>query len=156
MFWNDMKILAIIAVVMGLIFWAVACKPQEAHAAELTPANIIMLMNRDRAAAHLPALKESKVLDRSAALKANDEVKHEYFAHTSPAGLGLVHWLKVARYKYQVAGENLAIGFDQADDAETAFMASPTHRANILNRNYRDVGISVIGEYVVIHFGMKL
>ncbi|MDE2589434.1 MAG: hypothetical protein KGL95_07190 [Patescibacteria group bacterium] len=48
-----------------------------------------------------------------------------------------------AGYDYTYAGENLARGFTSAQDAINAWMASPTHRANVLSRNYQDVGFAV-------------
>jgi uncharacterized protein YkwD len=130
--------------------------PMGAGAKEITSANVLALMNKDRAANHVRPLKEMMELDRSASAKDADMVTNRYFAHTSPAGKSLVWFINSAKYRYRTAGENLATGFQNAEDEEKAFMSSPTHRANILDPEYHDVGISVGGGYVVIHFGRHL
>jgi hypothetical protein len=52
--------------------------------------------------------------------------------------------MKEAGYEYQVAGENLARDFGTTPDMMEAWMASPTHRANIVNPKYTEIGIAVI------------
>ena len=91
----------------------------------------------------LGELKESSVLDIAAAQKLNDMKQGQYFAHTSPAGVSPWHWIEVNKYKYTYAGENLAIGFFSAKDTVDAWINSPTHRANLANSNYKEIGIAV-------------
>jgi hypothetical protein len=47
-------------------------------------------------------------------------------------------------YNYTYAGENLAMNFSEAEDALSAWLASPTHRDNILSQNYEDIGVAVV------------
>lgn len=111
----------------------------------------------------LPPLSENPVLDRAAALKAADMMQKNYFAHTSPDGTDPWHWFKVSGYNYRFAGENLAIGYVDSQEVNQAWLDSPTHRANILNRNYKEIGIAVLqGSFqgakttvVVQEFGTK-
>ena len=49
----------------------------------------------------------------------------------------------VESYDYSYAGENLAMDFHSAEKMEDAWMKSPTHRANILNEKYKDIGVAV-------------
>ena len=51
--------------------------------------------------------------------------------------------LKKAQYQYSIAGENLAIGFTNPRDAVQAWLNSPSHKANILHSQYRDIGVAV-------------
>ena len=80
----------------------------------------------------------------AAEAKAEDMLKNDYFAHTSPEGRTPWHWLKKAGYSYKYAGENLATNYTDAKDQEKAWMKSKTHRENILNKNYREAGIAIV------------
>ncbi len=51
--------------------------------------------------------------------------------------------LRPPGYNYLMAGENLAVNFIQAEDVETAWMNSPGHKANILNKNFANIGIGI-------------
>jgi len=126
-----------------------------------TPTDIIRLVNSDRAESGLGTLRENDLLDQAAAAKALDMVQKDYFAHTSPDGKTPWDFIHSAGYKYTAAGENLAMDFTSAESAEKALMASPTHRANILNKLYTEMGVAVLsGNYgdrpsifVVQYFG---
>ena len=91
----------------------------------------------------LSELKHSHTLDLAAQKKAEDMLKKNYFAHTSPDGIKPWHWFKEVKYNYTFAGENLAMNFVEAEDAMQAWMNSLTHRDNIVNKNYEDIGIAV-------------
>jgi hypothetical protein len=102
-------------------------------------------------------------LQKSATKKASDMVKKSYFAHTSPDGVGLATWLDDAKYPYNVAGENLAIGFTDPRALVLAWAESPTHFANIIDTDFEDTGIrlatgnyeGVQVVYAVQHFGTE-
>jgi hypothetical protein len=106
---------------------------------------IIKATNEARATENLPALRASSLLDLAASEKLSDMAIKEYFAHTSPEGVTPWFWIKKNNYKYSVAGENLAIGFFTAEDTVEAWLNSPSHRANILNGKYREMGVAVKG-----------
>ena len=76
-------------------------------------------------------------------MKARDMAEKGYFAHTSPDGKNPWYWLEQAGYKYQYAGENLAVNFNDSKDVTEAWMQSPTHRANIVKNKYTEVGTGV-------------
>lgn len=67
----------------------------------------------------------------------------EYFAHISPAGINPWYWIKESQYQYRAAGENLAIGFPTARETVLAWLDSPSHRDNLLNNQYIDIGVAV-------------
>lgn len=106
---------------------------------------IIKLTNEARALNKLPALSANLKLDLAAQDKLNHMATKEYFAHVSPDGVNPWYWIKNSGYNYTVAGENLAIGFLTAKEATEAWMNSPSHRANLLNNNYREIGVAVKG-----------
>lgn len=129
-------------------FFSVACLSlalfcATASAGDLTSGKLIDLANQSRAKENLPALKENAALKAAAEAKADDMLKNDYFAHTSPKGITPWHWIKQAGYGYKFAGENLAINFTSAKSQHEAWMKSKTHRANILNGNYQEIGIAV-------------
>ena len=114
-----------------------------ALAAEITSENIIKYVNQSRAEEGLADLAENEKLTAAAEDKLDDIIKNRYFAHTSPAGTSPWFWFEKNGYDYQYAGENLAINFTVAEDQHEAWMKSPTHRKNILNSNYEEIGVAV-------------
>jgi uncharacterized protein YkwD len=111
--------------------------------ATVLPAALISLTNTDRAASSLAPVTEDPMLDEAAQNVANDMAAKGYFAHVSPSGQTPWSWLQAIGYKYSFAGENLAVNFDDSDQVESAWMQSPTHRANIEKPEYTKVGIGV-------------
>lgn len=110
---------------------------------ELSISSLLKEMNEDRMEFNLPPLRREPDLDRIARLKAEDMVRNSYFSHTSPQGLNPWHWFTQGNYEYVYAGENLALDFKTAAGAQEAWMASPKHRSNILNKNYEDIGYAI-------------
>ncbi len=99
--------------------------------------------NAARAADNETALSIDPQLSAAAQAKANDMVSRNYWAHNTPDGKTPWTFIEAAGYNYQLAGENLAYGFNNAADAVTGWMNSPEHRANILNTGYSQVGFGV-------------
>lgn len=92
----------------------------------------------------LPDLAMSTKLSQAAFLKAQDMIERQYWAHAAPDGTQPWKWLGDVDYNYVTAGENLAKNFNSADAVMAAWMNSPDHRANVLGKNYRQVGFAVI------------
>lgn len=112
--------------------------------AEVASSVLIDLTNESRIASNeIPLLKSDK-LEKAAKLKGQDMVDKEYFAHNSPDGVTPWHWLHVAGYSFLYAGENLAINFSDSTDVEKAWLNSPKHKANILNGEFREIGIATV------------
>ncbi len=115
---------------------------------EVYPAIVASLTNQDREGYQLGTLKYNMMLEAAARKKAQDMIAKSYFAHTSPEGKKPWDWIKEAGYNYEYAGENLAINFSDSIDVHKAWMNSPGHRANILNKNYTEVGIATTKTFV--------
>jgi hypothetical protein len=111
--------------------------------AEVISSVLANLTNGERQAQDLPTLTVSPLLNEAAEMKANDMATNGYFAHTSPTGKTPWYWLEQVGYNYQYAGENLAINFSDSQDVTNAWMASPTHKANIVKENYTEIGTGV-------------
>ncbi len=92
----------------------------------------------------LPALIGNEALDRNAQIKLDDMFAKQYFEHISPSDVGPGDLAKIVGYAYVIVGENLALGdFGSDEKLVTAWMNSPGHRANILNRYYQEIGVAV-------------
>lgn len=105
---------------------------------------VIRLTNEERVKKGLPALRENANLNVAAYEKGKNMIEEQYWAHYSPSGKDPWGFILRAGYKYSYAGENLARNFNNANEAVVAWMNSPTHRDNILNSKYQDIGISVV------------
>lgn len=105
---------------------------------------VIGLVNQARENRGIPQLKVDRQLSKAAQSKAEDMIKHNYFAHISPSGVTPWQWIGQSGYDYSFAGENLAINFTDPESQHQAFMNSEGHRKNILNENYQEIGVAVI------------
>ena len=104
---------------------------------------IIELTNNIRKNLNLAVLIENQKLDQVAFAKAEDMLLKEYFAHVSPENKGLNYWLSQANFKYAVAGENLAMGFAGPEEVVAAWEKSPTHYANIIDKDFSEIGVGM-------------
>lgn len=112
------------------------------YIAAVVAAVLTDLLNEDRASLALSPLRVNPKLVAAAQAKANDMAERGYFAHTSPDGKTSWYWFEAVGYEYAYAGENLAVDFSESGDVQRAWMRSPTHRANIANGNYTEIGIA--------------
>lgn len=110
--------------------------------AAVISAALVDLANGDRGANSIGGLAWSPVLAVAAQAKAEDMAAKGYFAHVSPDGKNSWHWFSQAGYTFIYAGENLAVDFSDSADVERAWMNSPTHRANILDGHFTEIGIA--------------
>lgn len=111
--------------------------------ADISIEKLIVLTNIERQKQGLPSLIQNPQLSRAALQKAEDMFAKNYWAHNSPDGKTPWYFIREAGYNYTYAGENLARGFETADEAVKAWMASPKHRANVLSGNFNEVGFAV-------------
>ena len=133
--------------------------------AKISIDGIILYTNIERQKAGLKPLTKNLKLNKSASEKTDDMFTNQYFEHTSPGGKTAADLVKDEGYKFQIVGENLALGIFETDKTLVqAWMNSPLHRANILNPKYTEIGVAVgIGDYkgqrqwlAVQHFGKPL
>ena len=107
------------------------------------------LLNSVRRANGARTLRFSKRLRRAARYHNLDMIRRRYFAHQSAAGgPDLGRRLRRAGYRnYRMAGENLGGGtgrFITPRNMVRAWMASPGHRENVLRRDWREFGVSIV------------
>jgi uncharacterized protein YkwD len=110
---------------------------------------IIYYTNLEREKVGLKPLVKNTNLNRSASEKVDDMFNKQYFEHVSPDKKTVADLVNAIGYKYQIVGENLALGiFDNDKDLVRAWMNSPLHKENILNPKYTEIGVAVgISDY---------
>ena len=114
----------------------------DSYLAAVVSSVLVDLTNFDRAQEGLHGLAVNPVLAQAAQLKANDMAQRSYFAHNAPDGKTPWFWMGEAGYSFSYAGENLAVFFGDSEDVARAWMNSPSHRANILNGSFTEIGIA--------------
>lgn len=139
LFWYGAGLLMIKIALVSLIL----VLPSTEIFSAITADRLISLINQARQVKNLSALTLNTSLNSVADLKVNDMLAKNYFDHTSPAGISPWYWFKQIGYNYLYAGENLAMGFTESDAVFQAWMNSPSHRDNILNPNYQEMGLAV-------------
>ena len=135
---NQNKI--IIAVILGLFL--IFSFPVNSYALEINREGVIGLVNKERSERGLNTLVSNQRLQVAAQWKANDMIEKDYWEHFHNGKSPWV-WMKEAGYEYIDAGENLAIDFSELEPMHQAWMNSPTHRDNIINSKYKEVGIGI-------------
>jgi hypothetical protein len=115
--------------------------PTKVLSSSIQASEIINLSNKERQKIGLDSLTPNNILTQAAFKKASDILEKEYFSHTTPEGKPFYKWIEEEGYNYLYAGENLAIDFLTSQGVVAAWMASPTHKANIINDNYSDIGV---------------
>jgi uncharacterized protein YkwD len=101
---------------------------------------MLVRINQARAQVGLSPLHSDPLLQQAAREHSADMYKRHYFSHNTPDGKTPYDRLHDLRFHYVTAGENLAFAAD-VDQAFDSLMQSPDHRANILNPDFRCVGI---------------
>jgi len=123
--------------------------PTRANLAAVRAA-VLCLHNAERARHRLPPLRENPRLRRAAARHAEHMVDARFFDHTTPGGATMLDRIRRTGYtsgaRAWSVGENIAWASGRlatAAQIERAWMRSAGHRANILQRSFREIGIGV-------------
>ncbi|WP_371654956.1 MULTISPECIES: CAP domain-containing protein [unclassified Streptomyces] len=114
-------------------------------AEQAAAATIVSLVNQQRAQAGCSPVKADASLAALATAFSDDMAARGFFDHTDPDGKS--PWDRAAKAGVgNLGGENIARGQADAKAVMEAWMNSPGHRANILNCDYKTLGVGV-------HFG---
>lgn len=159
-------LLVIIFLVVGSIFVRVFKHSYSSvlgTATNISVEELLSLTNKEREKAGLNDLVLNHELSKAAEFKASDMFAKNYWAHNAPDGKTPWYFFKESGYQYVYAGENLARGFSTTQDVIAAWMASPSHKENLISPNYKEIGFAVedgklLGEnttLVVQMFGNK-
>ncbi|MBU1038611.1 hypothetical protein KKC17_00010 [Patescibacteria group bacterium] len=126
-----------------VIILPVALPSSSLYSSAITLQNIVDLTNQTRINLGIGELQVNDLLNKAAQAKANDMLLNQYFAHVSPNNITPWDWIENSGYDYRLAGENLAVHFQEAEEVQAGWLASPTHRANIVNSRYSEIGIGI-------------
>lgn len=132
-------IISIIASIF-LSFWQPHSTNTLAYATEMSSSALLASTNAQRTNNGKSVLSLNSQLSNAAQAKANHMVTHNYWSHTTPDGQEPWVFIQNAGYAYNKAGENLAYGFSTSSEAVIGWMNSPTHKANMLDVSFTEVG----------------
>jgi uncharacterized protein YkwD len=124
-------------------------KPTAANL-EVVRSAVLCMHNAERARHGLPKLRENPRLRNAANRHAEHMVGAHFFDHTTPAGQTMVDRIRRTGYtsgaRAWSIGENIAWGSGRlatAAQIQRTWMRSAGHRANILRRSFREIGIGI-------------
>ena len=129
----------LVAIILASIFLTSTATAEELTRDEAA-IKILELVNIERSKAGRKPLKLSRELFRPASIRAREITK--FFSHTRPNGLPFSSTFYGIDYK--TVGENIAAGQSSCEMVMKQWMDSPGHRANILNKKYKYLGIGYI------------
>ncbi len=177
-----MWIVGIVAVSLLLLpWWAANKSKQQLHSplASLSPSSapsptgisgftndaLYLLINAYRLENKLSPLHINPELEQSAQYKLQDMVTNKYYRHTDRADTLPWPFFLQANYQYQRAGENLSFAINTPWQVQEAWMQSPSHNRQLLEKEYQDMGLAhdckTFKEYpdggciVVLHLGRE-
>jgi uncharacterized protein YkwD len=117
--------------------------PQAQPAPAGTVAQVVALVNKERATAGCGPVTEDAQLDKAAQGHSDDMAARNFFDHTNPDGAGPGERITAAGYRWSTYGENIARGQQTPQAVMDSWMNSPGHRANILNCSFKNIGVGV-------------
>ncbi|RRQ88093.1 CAP domain-containing protein [Streptomyces griseofuscus] len=106
-------------------------------------AQIVQLVNAERAKAGCQPLTLNAKLTKAAQEHSADMAAHQNMSHTGSDGSDPGTRITQAGYTWSAYGENIAYGYSTAAEVMAGWMASPGHRANILNCGYQEIGVGL-------------
>jgi uncharacterized protein YkwD len=106
-------------------------------------AEMLELVNQERAAHGLKPLRADPELTEVARRHSADMFARGFFSHYTPEGIDPFERMRDANVKFRAAGENLALA-PTLQIAHTGLMNSPGHRANILSPHFGRLGVGIM------------
>lgn len=129
--------------------------PQASQAPSGPQAEVLALVNTERAAAGCPALTVNAKLTKVAQDHSADMAAHSNMSHTGSDGSDPGQRITRAGYEWRTYGENVAYGYSTAAKVMEGWMNSPGHKRNILDCSFKEIGIGLAqpGQYWTQDFG---
>jgi uncharacterized protein YkwD len=154
MSWTARWVATVIVAVIGITgALSSPARAERRSSATFDARRIVALTNESRRQAGLPPVVVHARLTAAAKAKLFDMLKQDYFAHRTPDGRQPWAFMQAAGYRFQMAAENLAKGYDDEPELQQAWMKSRGHRANILNPLFTEIGVADANGVVVVMFG---
>ncbi|MFJ5136543.1 CAP domain-containing protein [Streptomyces sp. NPDC088707] len=117
--------------------------PQHDNGQSSEADQVIALVNAERAKAGCGPLSANATLTRAAQGHSDDMAARDFFDHTNPDGAGPGERVTAAGYPWSTYGENIAMGQSSPEQVMESWMNSPGHRANILNCDFKEIGVGI-------------
>lgn len=140
----SMVLLAFFSLFNALRFFPSLADKVLGFSSNITADGLLIGTNKERQKLNLEPLVINEELNQAALAKAQDMFNDQYWAHVAPDGKQAWDFIKEAKYVYKYAGENLARDFNNNDEVVEAWMASPSHRENIVNKDFTQMGLAVV------------
>ncbi len=109
----------------------------------ITPPALLDATNAQRQKVGKTNLVINPRLQQAAQNKAQDMIRRDYWSHKTPEGSDPWIFVDNENYQYSKAGENLAYGFDDSTSVILGWMRSASHRQNLLDNDFTEVGFGV-------------
>ncbi|MGE5559655.1 MAG: CAP domain-containing protein [Chloroflexota bacterium] len=138
-----MRVRPVALLLVAILLFAGTAQAIAADEPDREVVTLLAMINAEREQAGLRPLALSPELNGVAAAHAHDMIDNDFFAHNSPTTGTPAHRAKLAGVSFTKLGENLC-GNVSVDAAHQLLMASPTHKANILDPKYDKVGLAVV------------
>jgi uncharacterized protein YkwD len=138
----------VLLLIISVFAWSIVRSPVSvgvlAFATEMSAESLLLETNRQRHANGVASLSMNDQLRAAAQAKAEDMARDNYWAHVAPDGTEPWSFIDATDYQYAKAGENLAYGFLTSTQTVKGWMNSSTHRDNMLDNEFRQVGFGFV------------
>ena len=94
-------------------------------------------------------------LAQAAYAHSNDMQTQNYFSHTAKNGSDPGTRIRNAGYQWRTYGENIALGYRNEQEVMNGWLESEGHCRNIMNPNFREMGVGREGDYWTQEFGTR-
>jgi len=128
---------------LSMIIVGIFLLPNIAYFTDITSENLIDLTNQERVKAGLNVVTANQLLAKAAYNKGQAILTSQTFKHNLD-GQKFSSWIKDAGYQYSYVGENLAVDFVTAEGIISTWLDSPTHRKNLLEPQFSEIGIATV------------
>ncbi|MEV6584012.1 CAP domain-containing protein [Streptomyces sp. NPDC051582] len=106
-------------------------------------AEVVALVNQERAKVGCSALTVNPKLTAAALNHSQDMAAHSNMSHTGSDGSGPGERITRSGFTWMTYGENVAYGYSTPEQVMTGWMNSPGHRENILNCAFKEIGVGL-------------
>ncbi|MER5750336.1 CAP domain-containing protein [Streptomyces sp. NPDC002088] len=120
-----------------------ASTPQATATASGATARIVELVNAERSKVGCSAVTLNATLTKAAQAHSEDMATHQNMSHTGSDGSAPGDRITSAGYNWSTYGENIAYGYASPEQVMAGWMASPGHKANILNCAFKEIGVGL-------------
>lgn len=105
--------------------------------------------------ASAPAVVWNVQLEQASLSHSSDMSANKYFAHASHDGSNPGNRIESSGYRWRVYGENIAFGYRNEQEVIDGWIKSPGHCKNIMNKAFKDMSVSRVGDYWTQDFATK-